>query len=71
MSGWRVWVLGHDKIVQVASKKQGTRASARSPIDFVLAAGSVRVQQNSVSGLIFIRIDFESDYEFVRADEGN
>jgi len=55
----------------VASKKQGTRASARSPIDFVLAAGSVRVQQNSVSGLIFIRIDFESDYEFVRADEGN
>ena len=64
-------VLGQDEIVQMASKKQGTSALTFSPIDFVLAAGSVRVQQNSVSGLIFIRIDFESDYEFVRADEGN
>jgi hypothetical protein len=48
-----------------------TRASARSAIDFVSAAGSVRVQQNSISGLIFTRIDFMSDYEVVRAAEGN
>jgi len=51
-------VLGHDKIVQMASKKQGTSASADSPIDFVSAAGSVRVQQNLISGLMFTRIDF-------------
>jgi len=55
----------------MASKKQGTRASAGSPIDFVSAAGSVRVQQNIISELMFIRIDFGADYQVVRADEGN
>jgi hypothetical protein len=36
-------VFGHDKIVQTASKKQGTRASAGSPIDSVPTAGLVMV----------------------------
>jgi len=42
----------------VASKKQGTSASAGSPIDFVSVAGSVRVAQNFISWLKVIRIDF-------------
>jgi len=42
----------------MASKKQGTRATARSPIDFVLVAGSVRVQQSFISWNEFSRIDF-------------
>jgi len=41
--------LGHDEIVKVASKKQGTirqlAESAGSPIDFVSVAGTVRVPQ--------------------------
>jgi hypothetical protein len=41
--------MGHDETVQMASKKQGTSASAGSPIDFVSAAGSVRMQQDFVS----------------------
>jgi hypothetical protein len=48
----------------MASKKQGTirqlAESARSPIDFVSAAGSVRVQQDLISCSDFNRIDFES-----------
>jgi hypothetical protein len=43
----------HDEIVQMASKKQGTirqlAESAGSPIDFVSAAGTVRVPQNLIS----------------------
>jgi hypothetical protein len=35
-----------------------TRASAGSPIDFVSAAGSVKVVQNFINGLFLIRIDF-------------
>jgi hypothetical protein len=42
-------VLCHDETVQMASKKQGINASADSPIDFVSAAGSVRVPQNFIS----------------------
>ncbi len=42
-----VWC--HDEIVLVPSKKQGTSASAGSPIDFVSAAGTVRVPQNLIS----------------------
>jgi hypothetical protein len=42
----------------MASKKQGTSASAGSPIDFVSAAGFVQVQQNFISGLYFSLIDF-------------
>jgi len=33
------------------------RASAGSPIDFVSAAGTVQLQQNFISGLMFTRID--------------
>ena len=50
----------HDEIVLVASKKQGTSASADSPIDFVSAAGSVRVPQIFISRLNLPLIDFES-----------
>jgi hypothetical protein len=60
----------HDEIVKVASEKQGTRASAGSPIDFVSAAGSVRVPQDIISGLIFTRIDFGAYYGVVQAAEG-
>jgi hypothetical protein len=55
----------------VASKKQGTSASAGSPIDFVSAAGSVQVQQNFISGLMFLALTFVADYEVVRAAEAN
>jgi hypothetical protein len=55
----------------VASKKQGTSASAGSPIDFVSAAGTVRVQQNFISGLKLNLIDFIMHYGFVRAAEAN
>jgi hypothetical protein len=59
----------------MASKKQGTirqlAESAGSPIDFVSAAGSVRVQQNIIIGLKFTRIDFGADYGSVRAAEAN
>jgi len=42
----------------VASKKQGTCASARSPIDFVSAAGIVMVAHILISWDEFSRIDF-------------
>jgi hypothetical protein len=42
----------------MASKKQGTSASAGSPIEFVSAAGTVRVQQKLISWYDFTRIDF-------------
>jgi hypothetical protein len=52
----------HDKVVQVASKKQGTirqlAESAGSPIDFVSVAGYVRVPQDLISWLNFSLIDF-------------
>jgi hypothetical protein len=38
--------------------RQGTNALASSPIDFVSAAGSVRVPQNLISWIDFTRIDF-------------
>jgi hypothetical protein len=55
----------------MASKKQGTSASAGSPIDFVSVAGFVRVQQDLLSELMFTRIDFLMHYGFVRAAEAN
>ena len=55
----------------MASKKQGTRASAGRPIDFVSAAESVRVPQDLISELMFTLIDFGADYGAVRAAEGN
>ena len=51
-------LLCHDEIVKMASKKQSTRASAGSPIDFVSVAGSVRVLQDIISWLNFPLIDF-------------
>jgi len=48
-----------------------TRASACNPIDFVLAAGSVRVQQDFISGLDFSLIDFWSGDKIVRVAKGN
>jgi len=63
--------LGHDEIVQMASKKQGTSASAGSPIDFVSAAGSVKVPQDLISELLFTLIDFIMHYGFVWAAEAN
>ena len=36
------------------------RALAASPIDFVSAVETVRVQQNFINGLMFTRIDFWS-----------
>jgi hypothetical protein len=47
------------------------RASAGSPIDFVSAAGLVRVTQDLISLDNFTCIEFGADYEVVRAAEGN
>jgi hypothetical protein len=55
----------------MASKKQGTRASAGSPIDFVSAAGTVKVPQDFISWNEFTTIDFIMHYGFVRAAEAN
>jgi len=55
----------------MASKKQGTSASAGRPIDFVSAAGFVRVPQDLISWLNFSLIDFGGRYEAVRAAEAN
>jgi hypothetical protein len=51
--------------------RQPADASAGSPIDFVSAAGTVRVPQNLISGYDFTLIDFGVDYGIVRATEGN
>jgi hypothetical protein len=51
-------VLGHDKVVKIVSKKQGSSASACNPIDFVSGAGSVRVAQNFISWSYSSLIDF-------------
>jgi hypothetical protein len=48
-----------------------TRASACNPIDFVLAAGFVRVTQNFISEFMFTLIDFGVDIEAVWAAEGS
>jgi hypothetical protein len=57
-----MWVLCHDEIVEMASKKHGTirqmAESADSPIDFVLAAGTVREPQDFISEKDFSLIDF-------------
>jgi hypothetical protein len=55
----------------MASKKQGTSASAGSPIDFVSAAGTVRLLQDLISELMFVLIDFLMHSGFVRAAEAN
>jgi hypothetical protein len=55
----------------MASKKQDTSASAGSPIDFVSAAGTVRVPEDVISEKYFSTIDFWSCYGVVRAGEAN
>jgi hypothetical protein len=55
----------------MASKKLGISTLAGSPINFVLVAGTVRVQQDFISGFIVTHIDFGVGYEAVRAAEGN
>jgi hypothetical protein len=59
----------------MARKKQGTirqlAESASSPIDFVSAAGTVRVAEDLISGLTFSLIDFLMHYEVVRAGKSN
>jgi hypothetical protein len=55
----------------MASKKQGTSASAGSPIDFVSAAGSVKVAQDFISVLNISLIDLYSHYEIVWSAEAN
>jgi hypothetical protein len=54
-------------MLRMSGQMQGTSASAGSPIDFDLAAGSVRVPQDFISGLKFNRIDSGGDYGVVRA----
>jgi hypothetical protein len=54
----------------MASKKQGTSASARSPIDLVPGDETVKVPQDFISRNEINHIDFGIDYEAVRAAEG-
>ena len=55
----------HDEIVLVASKKQGTSASARQPKDAVPVDETVRVPQDFINGTEFKGIDFGTDYKTV------
>jgi hypothetical protein len=48
-----------------------TRASACNPIDFVSAAGLVKVPQDLISGMKFTRIDFGGWNKIVRVAKGN
>jgi len=64
-------VLCHDETVEMTSKKQGTSASAGSPIDFVSAAGSVWMPLDLISWFDVTRIDFIMHYGFVRVAEAN
>jgi hypothetical protein len=49
--------MGHDEIVQMASKKQGTRASAGSANDAVPVDETVRVPQHFINGTEYKGID--------------
>ena len=55
---WAGFVMLHLNCPNGDAKTMTTRASACNPIDFVLAAGTIRVQQNLISGSEFTRIDF-------------
>ena len=57
--------MGHDEIVQVESKKQGTSASARQPKDAVPGDETVRVPQYFINGTDVTRIDFGKGYKVV------
>jgi hypothetical protein len=58
-------VTCHDEIVSVASKKRGTRASARQPKDAVPGNETVRVQPNFINGTEFSSIDVRVGYKAV------
>jgi hypothetical protein len=49
----------------MASKKQGTSASARQPKDAVPGDETVQVPQNLINGTEFMSIDFGAGYKFV------
>jgi len=49
----------------MASKKQGTRASARQPKDAVPGDETVRVAQNFINGTKVTSIDFGAGYKAV------
>jgi len=51
----------------MASKKQGTRASADSANDAVQEDETVRVPQDIINGIEFKGIDFRIDWEAVLA----
>ena len=53
--------MGHDEIVQMASNKQGTRASADSANDAVQVDETVRVPQDFINETEFKGIDFRID----------
>jgi hypothetical protein len=68
--------LGHDEIVQMASKKtltllhmsgqmQGTKASARQPKDAVRVDETVRVPKYFINGTEFMSIDVRAGYKSV------
>jgi hypothetical protein len=61
----------HDKIVQMASKKQGARASAGSPVDSVPEERNGPGGRIFKSGFMFSLIDFGASHKIVRAAEGN
>jgi hypothetical protein len=57
--------LGHDKIVKVASKKQGTSASARQPKDAVPGDEAFWVPQYFLNVTEVTGIDFGAGYKAV------
>jgi hypothetical protein len=59
----------HDQIDSVKSKKQGTRASAANPIDFVSVVGLVQLTKLN-RRLKVTTIDCEGYNEFVCVGEG-
>jgi len=59
--------MGHDETVKMASKKQGTSASADSANDAVPGDETVRVPQDLINSLKFKGIDFWVEYKFVLA----
>jgi hypothetical protein len=57
----------HDETVEMASKKQGTSASARQPKDAVPGDETVRVPEYFINGIKVMLIDFGANY---KADMG-
>ena len=57
--------MGQDETVQMASKKQGTSASARQPKDADLVDEIVRLTQCFINETEFTCIDFWAGYKYV------